>query len=139
MSARRHLVFLIASLAALVSIGPVGSAFAADPSAATDTSQKALQRVEKRVVCPSCGRPLDRSTGPAAERMRVFIREGLDDGMSEDEVVSALVAEYGGEQRVLTDPPRKGVSGLMIWGVPLLIAAIGAVVLGAVVIRWRKR
>lgn len=120
-------------LSCLVLVGLI----AATSSVAASRAERQRQ-VEKQVVCPSCGRALDRSQGPAAERMREIIREGLEEGQSNDEIVATLVAEYGGEERVLTDPPRSGRDGMIVWGVPIALVVVGALIVGASVRRWRR-
>ena len=59
---------------------------AAPPSAA---------ELESELVCPVCETTLDQSNAPVAERMKLYIRERIAAGDTEDEIKDALVAEFG--------------------------------------------
>ena len=46
-------------------------------------------------MCPVCETTLDQSNAPIAERMKLYIRQRIAAGDSEDEIKDALVAQFG--------------------------------------------
>jgi cytochrome c-type biogenesis protein CcmH/NrfF len=116
--------WLIGALAAATLIAPAGAGAAAS-----------LPDIEDEVMCPICGTLLELSESPQAERQRAFIRRLIAEGRTKEEIVEAMVAEYG--QEVLALPDNEGFD-LVAWllpGVALLVIA-GAV--GVAVRRWRS-
>jgi len=106
----------------------VPATLAADPPSAAD--------LEAELVCPVCETTLDQSDAPVAQRMKLFIRERIAVGDSEQEIKDALVAEFG--PGVLATPGKSGF-GLLAWLIPLVVLAGGAVVLGVLVRGWSRR
>jgi cytochrome c-type biogenesis protein CcmH len=113
------LVALCAAVAA-----PVG--WSAPPNAAD---------LEAEVVCPVCETTLDQSNAPVAERMKLYIRERIAVGDTEQEIKDALVREFG--PGVLATPEKSGF-GLLAWLLPLAVLAVGAVVVGLLVRTWSR-
>jgi cytochrome c-type biogenesis protein CcmH len=103
-------------------------AAAADPPNAAD--------LEAELVCPVCETTLDQSNAPVAERMKVFIRERIAAGDSEQEIKDALVADFG--PAVLARPPEGGF-GLLAWILPLAALVGGALAVGILVWVWSRR
>jgi cytochrome c-type biogenesis protein CcmH len=103
-------------------------ALAADPPNAAD--------LEAELVCPTCKTTLDQSNAPVAQRMKQFIRERIAAGDSEEEIKSALVAQFG--EKVLANPARSGF-GLLAWMLPLAAVAAGALGVGLLVRSWSRR
>jgi cytochrome c-type biogenesis protein CcmH len=103
--------------------------------ASTLAAPPTLADIEDEVVCPTCKTPLELSDSPAAERMRVFIRERIAAGDSKEEIKAKLVEEFG--PRALAEPQKRGFD-LLAWALPLggIVLAAGAV--GAVAWRWRR-
>jgi cytochrome c-type biogenesis protein CcmH len=118
------------ALATLVACAVVGApgAWGADPPRAAD--------LEAELVCPVCETTLDQSNAPVAERMKLYIRERIAAGDSEDEIKDALVAEFGAG--VLARPPGGGF-GLLAWLLPLAGILAGAVVIAVLVRSWSSR
>jgi cytochrome c-type biogenesis protein CcmH/NrfF len=120
-------VTLLAAL--LLALATAGSAAAAEPRFTMD-------EISRELMCPQCGTRLDLSTGPAAERIRVFVADRRGRGWTKQQVKDAVVAEFG--TRALAAPPRSGFGGLA-WLVPTL-AALGGIVAAVVALRvWRRR
>jgi cytochrome c-type biogenesis protein CcmH len=115
----------MACACALVS---TSGATAAEPPRAAD--------LEAELVCPVCETTLDQSDAPVARRMKVFIRERIAAGDSEDEIKDALVTEFG--PGVLATPPKSGF-GLLAWLLPLAALGAGAIAIGLLVRRWSRR
>jgi cytochrome c-type biogenesis protein CcmH len=116
------------AVAVLCSLIVASSAQAADPPNAAD--------LEAELVCPVCETTLDQSNAPVAERMKVFIRERIAAGDSEQEIKDALVAEFG--EGVLATPGKSGF-GLLAWVIPLAALAAGALALGLLIRNWSRR
>jgi cytochrome c-type biogenesis protein CcmH/NrfF len=94
-----------------------------------------LEEIEPKVMCTSCGGPLSSSSGPPADRMRVWINRRIDQGWTRSQIIDGLVEEYGGSERVLVTPPRRGRS-LMAWAGPVVAAVLVALVGARVLRRW---
>jgi cytochrome c-type biogenesis protein CcmH len=110
-------------------------AFAGAPVASGQSPPSAAD-LEAELVCPVCETTLDQSNAPVAQRMKLFIRERIAAGDSEDEIKDALVAEFG--PGVLATPPKSGF-GLLAWLLPLGALAAGALVVGSLVWVWSRR
>lgn len=103
------------------------------PSTAQD---EAYVRVAKQLRCPVC-QQLSILDSPAelAVEMRSVVRERLDAGDSEEEVLAYFVSKYG--QWVLLDPPKEGFN-LVVWLGPVALLLGGAVVLTRVFRDWLR-
>ena len=117
---------LAVALALFLSTVPV--AFAADPPSAAE--------LEAELVCPVCETTLDQSNAPVAERMKLYIRERIAAGDTEQEIKDALVAQFG--PGVLASTGGGGL-GALAWLVPLVALAAGAVVVTVLVRGWSRR
>jgi cytochrome c-type biogenesis protein CcmH len=104
------------------------AAWAQDPPNAAD--------LEAELVCPVCETTLDQSDAPVAQRMKLFIRERIAAGDSEEEIKDALVADFG--SGVLATPPKNWF-GLLAWLVPLGAVAGAAVIVALLVRSWSRR
>ena len=110
------------------------------PAARVDGRDEALERsyvrVAKQLRCPVC-QQLSILDSPAdlAVEMRAVVRERLEAGDSEEEVLAYFVSKYG--QWVLLDPPKEGFN-LVVWLAPLVLLLGGAVVLGKVFAGWLR-
>lgn len=120
----RALALVVACAAAALA----ASASAAEPPNAAD--------LEAELVCPVCETTLDQSNAPVAQRMKLFIRERIAAGDSEQEIKDALVAEFG--PGVLATPRKSGF-GLLAWILPLTALAAGAVTVAVLVRSWSRR
>ena len=116
------------ALALLAAAVLAGAAGAQDPPRASD--------LEAELVCPVCDTTLDQSTAPVAERMKLYIRQRIAAGASEQEIKDALVAEFG--PGVIAEPPDGGF-GLLAWLLPLVAVVAAAVVVGFLIRRWTRR
>jgi cytochrome c-type biogenesis protein CcmH len=121
----RRLLVTLAFTCALVAPTAVR---AAEPPRAAD--------LEAELVCPVCETTLDQSDAPVAQRMKIFIRERIAAGDSEQEIKDALVDEFGAG--VLATPSRSGF-GLLAWLLPLGALVAGAITVGLLVRTWSRR
>lgn len=121
---------LIAALAAFVLTAPASAALAAR------CPKTSLPHMEHQVMCLVCGVPLALADAPQAQRERVLIARMVRQCRSEDEIESALVAQYG--PRVLALPQASGFR-LTAYLVPAVAAAAAVAGLGLAVERRRRR
>ena len=77
-------------------------------------------------------------SGPCdvAKMMIGGIQKHLDDGMSDDKVIAAMIKEYG--PGAYMEPPKQGF-GLVAWLMPGVYLLAGACLVVFVITRWRKR
>ena len=92
---RRSLLVALALVAVIV------------PAQAVAASNWSYTGIQTELMCPTCkGERLDISTAPAANRVRAFLLQAHAQGVSESQVKSELVAQFG--PQVLAAPPRSG-------------------------------
>ena len=86
-------------------------------------------------ACPVCrGQSLGESDVPIARTIRSSIRTMVDDGRTDDEIRSVLVARFG--EDIDYTPGGEGLTGL-VWILPVLAGGAAAVGLGSALVRWR--
>lgn len=114
-----------------------GAALLALPGAAIAQCPKtSLGEVEAEVMCPQCGTSLELATeAPQAQAERRFIQEQVEACRSKDEIIDALVAEFG--PAVLALPEDDGVN-LAVYVVPILAVLLGGTAVALAVGRWRR-
>ena len=113
-----------------------GPAFAVQPDEVMkDPALEARAReISAGLRCPVCrNESIDASNAPISRELRLFVRELLAEGLSDREVVDAVVSRYG--EYVLLSPEASGAN-LVLWlAAPgMLIAALA---LGWVTVRRR--
>ncbi|WEF23335.1 cytochrome c-type biogenesis protein [Paracoccus sp. S3-43] len=118
----RRLVLLIALLL------PV-AAFAVQPDEVLpDAGQEARAReISQKLRCPVCqGENIDESNAPISRDLRLYVRERIVAGDSNDQVIDAVVDRFG--EFVLFEPRAQG-GNLVLWlagPVALVLALLGA-------------
>ncbi len=95
-----------------------------------------LPVIERQVMCVTCKIPLNVAESPQADRERAFIRGLIEQGQTEAQIKSALVAQYG--PTVLALPRAKGFD-LAVYLVPALVMVALAGLLVRLLPRWRRR
>lgn len=99
--------------------------------------EEQVQQVAAELRCPVCqGLSVADSPSGMANQMRDLIRERLKAGESPEAVKAYFVERYG--EWILLAPKREGFN-LLVWVLPFLGLGGGAVVLVAVLRRWKKR
>jgi cytochrome c-type biogenesis protein CcmH len=119
--------FAVVLAAILLVCGTASAVSAQDPPRAAD--------LEAELVCPVCETTLDQSNALIAERMKLYIRERIAAGDTEEEIKDALVAEFG--PGVLATPSKSGF-GLLAWLLPLVAVVGGAIVVALLVRAWSR-
>lgn len=124
---------LLAVLAIAAAVSPALTGTALAQGAEPKTS---LHDVESEVMCVVCRTPLAVAGGPQADAQRALIRRLIEQGMTTEQIKTALVAEYG--ERVLALPEDEGFN-LAVYLVPVAVA-VAALALAAIFLpRWRRR
>ena len=131
---RRLLPFALLVLLALLS--GAASAKEAAPTAEDVVVEKRMVAISEELRCLVCqNESLSGSQADLAKDLRREIREQIQDGRSDQEILDFMVGRYGDFVRYR--PPLKGTT-LMLWFGPFALLLIGIVVL-VVYLRRRSR
>lgn len=98
--------------------------------------QDPARRIEERFIAPCCWREsvaVHRS--PEADKIRSEIRQLLESGKTEGQIVDFYVARYG--ERILREP--RGSVSLWLRTVPLLALLAGALFVAGYIIHSRRK
>jgi cytochrome c-type biogenesis protein CcmH len=96
-----------------------------------ETRARALSKELRCLVCQN--QSIDDSEAPLAHDLRILVRERLQAGDSDAEVMNFLVARYG--EFVLLKPPLKWHTAAL-WGLPPAALLVG---IAAIVVTVRRR
>lgn len=100
-----------------------------------ETLDQRVQNVAAQLKCPVCqGESVADSQATIAQQMRQIMREQLQSGKSEQEVVQYFVRSYG--DQIVWLPLWQGFS-LLAWLVPIAFLLGGAVLVCIVLREWR--
>ncbi len=123
------LVTLLMALTALPVLAVEPSEMLKDP--AKEARAREVSIALRCVVCQN--QSIDDSNAQLARDMRILVRERIEAGDSNQEVLDYMVSRYG--DFVLLEPPVKGTT-YALWFGPLVIVGLGVV---AVVAFYRRR
>src|SRR5437762_2607482 len=99
------------------------------------TLDQRVHDVASQLKCPICqGESVADSPSQLARQMRGVIRQQLQEGKSEQEVIQYFQASYG--EQIAWSPPWQGFT-LLAWLVPIGLLLLGVVVLFFVLREWR--
>ncbi len=104
--------------------------------ASASAQRASLPDIEDEVMCVECGTVLSVSSSPVAQQERKFIRDQIAAGKDKQQIMDALVAEYGKD--VLAEPERSGFN-LALWAVPIALVLLAVAGIGLALRRWRTR
>ena len=111
---------------ALLMLGPIWShSHALNPSEILKdpTLEKRARQISKNLRCVVCqNQSIDDSDAPLAQHFRVLVRERIEKGDSDQQVVEYLVSRYG--DFILLRPPIKGTTIVLWWG-PAILLVVG--------------
>lgn len=119
----RTLVFALVMLAA--------PSFAVQPDEVLDDPalESRAREISQKLRCPICqGENIDESNASISRDLRLYVRERLVAGDSDDQVIDAVTDRFG--EFVLFEPRARGIN-LMLWLAGPLMA------LFALLIAWR--
>lgn len=130
MKQRRPLLLLLAILT-LVGAVWMYLLIAAPPQYTLD---QRVYNVASQLKCPVCqGETVADSSASVSEQIRLVIRQQLQDGRSEQQILQYFAARYGNQ--ILLTPPRQGFN-LLAWLVPLGMFLAGLGLLSFVASDW---
>jgi cytochrome c-type biogenesis protein CcmH len=102
----------------------------------TGTSDERLFSIAGRLKCLQCvGESIAASQSSMAVQFREEIRNRMEQGDTDDEILNYFASSYG--QEVLLTPPASGIGGL-VWIVPVVVVAGAALLLVGTFRRWRR-
>jgi cytochrome c-type biogenesis protein CcmH len=132
----RPWIFALAATALLAGIFAATPAFAQDGEPVPTPSDNEVNAIAKNMYCPVCENiPLDVCGTDACAQWREQIREKLAEGWTEEEIREYFVQLYG--ERVLSEPPRRGLNWL-IYVLPPIAFIAGAYILYRGIKNWQK-
>jgi cytochrome c-type biogenesis protein CcmH len=100
-----------------------------------ETLDQRVQNVASQLKCPVCqGESVADSQATIAQQMRQVIRQQLQSGKSEQDVIQYFIRSYG--DQIVWLPPWQGFS-VLVWLVPIVFFLGGAVLVGMVLYEWR--
>lgn len=101
------------------------------------TLEQRTYNVAAQLKCPVCqNESVASSSASIAEQMRQVIRQQLQAGKSEQQVLDYFTARYGNS--ILLAPPQQGFP-LLAWLIPIAILLPGLGLLCFVMVRWRQQ
>lgn len=129
---RRSLFLVLAALAIMAAIWSYLMFVVPKPM----TLDQHVHNVASQLRCPICqGESVADSPSEIAQQMRGVIRQQIQEGKSDQEIVQYFVSRYG-EQNIIWSPPWAGFT-LLIWIVPIVLFLVGLLLVFAVVRDWR--
>jgi len=106
----------------LISLSLVTNLVQAQEQQPTPPSDDAVNAIAKELYCPVCeNTPLDVCGTQACAQWRELIREKITEGWSKEQIKQYFVDQYG--DRVLAEPPRRGINWLMYIFPPVMFIA----------------
>jgi cytochrome c-type biogenesis protein CcmH len=121
----------VAILVVVAAIWLTAMATSARPASLDDE----VTQVASQLQCPNAD-GLDVASCPSAEAatMRQVIRQQLQSGKNEQQVIAYFVSRYG--ESIQQVPPKSGFT-LLMWLGPVVLLLLGLFIVGRVVGRWR--
>ncbi|WP_420410440.1 cytochrome c-type biogenesis protein [Hoeflea sp.] len=110
----------------LVALALASPAAAVNPDEVLDDPrlEQRARDLSLNLRCLVCqNQSIDDSNAELARDLRLLVRERLEAGDSDEEVIDYIVSRYG-EFVLLT--PRLSVQTVLLWGAPVLILLVGA-------------
>ncbi len=93
-----------------------------------------VRHIASQLRCPVCqNESVADSQSDLAQNIRQVIREKVEQGESDQQILDYFVRIYG--EQILMDPPKRGF-GLLAWAQPVLVVLAGALVLALALNRW---
>ena len=119
---RRRLALALALLLPMAAFAVQPDEVLPDPAA-----EARAREISQKLRCPVCqGENIDESNAPISRDLRLYVRERIVAGDSNDEVIDAVVDRFG--EFVLFEPRARG-GNLVLWlagPVMALLALLGA-------------
>lgn len=121
-------------LAMLLVVGVIWLATMATSSRPATLDER-VNQVASQLQCPICnGESVADSPSALAGQMRAVIRQQLQSGASEQQVIGYFVSRYG--ESIRQQPPKSGFT-LLMWLGPLVMLLAGIFIVAQVARHWR--
>lgn len=93
--------------------------------------------ITSELICPcSCGEVLSGCTCETGRSMQATVENGIKQGKGEDQIVGALVAQYG---EVIRGAPKPEGFNLIVWVAPFAATLAGFAIAFLILQRWVRR
>jgi len=93
--------------------------------------------LDSQILCPVCdGQSIAESNAPIAQDIRRSVRDRLEDGQSDAEILNWVAVAYG--ENNIGSPRASHFWGLLAWTAPIVVFSVGAVILSAVIYSIRR-
>src|SRR5579864_2094162 len=103
-------------------------------AARNETLDQRVHDVASQLKCPVCqGESVADSPSTISQQMRAVIRQQLQQGQSEQQIIQYFVSRYGNS--ILWSPPKQGFT-ILAWIIPIAILLCGALLLVLVMRGW---
>ena len=125
---------LVIGLAVVAIVGAIWTAlFLQNPP--RQTLDQRVHSIGEQLKCPVCqSESVADSSSALAQQMRGVIRQQLQEGKSDQEVIAYFQARYG--EQIVWSPPWQGFS-LLAWLVPIGLLLGGAILIFFILRDWR--
>jgi cytochrome c-type biogenesis protein CcmH len=122
-------------LAALLVAGLLSGT--AIPARADTSAKDEARAITDQIICPcSCGEVLTGCTCDTGKSMKAFVDSSVKSGKGKDEVMGALVSQYG---EVVRGAPKAQGFNLIVWIAPFAATLLGLVIAAVILRRWVRR
>ncbi len=112
-------------------------AFAAFAAPSFAKPRDPVHEITSQIICPcSCGEVLSGCTCETGKSMQATVENGVKAGKSKDQIVGALVSQYG---EVIRGAPKAEGFNLIVWIAPFAATLLGFVVAFLILRRWVSR
>ena len=129
---KRRSLFLVIGIAAIIASIWVYTLLV---SPSQQTLDQRVHDVASQLKCLVCqGESVADSPAELSLQMRAVIRQQLQSGKSEQEVIQYFVSRYG--DRILLSPPMQGLN-LLAWLVPIALMLGGVILVFLVLRNWQ--
>ncbi len=130
MKKQHALLLIIATVVILAAIWSYVLLF----TPARESLDQRVHDVASQLKCPVCqGKSVADSPSTISQQMRGVIRQQLQQGQSEQQIIQYFVSRYG--NTILWSPPKQGFT-ILAWVIPIAILLSGALLLMLVVRGW---
>lgn len=131
---QRRSLLLVLALVALVIAAWLAILFATPQQPTLD---QRVYNVAAQLKCPVCqNESVADSSASIAQQMRQVIRQDLQKGMTEQQILQYFAAHYG--NTILLTPPQQGFN-LLAWLMPVAIFLLGLGLVSYVIRDWRMQ
>lgn len=100
------------------------------------TAHQRARDLEVELKCPECqGLSVADSDAPTSRAIRADVRRRIAAGQNDEEIRQAYIDRFGTE--ILLEPEGSGI-GLLVWGLPVVVLALGGLGVAFAVSRARR-